>query len=178
MFDSYYRFAKVGVDKAHNKKYLKEIITYSFKSANNYYLAEVEVYVLDIYIVKFFLKKHKRNPLKYNILTNENKCSKVVSTCIRIMLQIHHKNPKASFGFLGANIIDEEIGYEEPKSATKRFMVYRRAMYALFGTETFTHYVDLEHSAYLMISNKNDSVEDVKDNAKKMFDDIFPELAD
>lgn len=178
MFDSYYRFSKVGVDKALNKKYLKEIITYSFKSENNYYLVEVEVYVLDIYIVKFFLKRHKRNPLKYNLLTKENRCSKVVSTCIRIMLQIHFKNPLASFGFLGANIIERESGYEESKSATKRFMVYRRAMYALFGTETFTHYIDLEHSAYLMISNKNDSVEHIKDKAKKMFDDIFPELAD
>jgi hypothetical protein len=178
VFDSYYRFSKVGVDKAHNKQYLKEIITYSFKSDNNYYLVEVEVYVLDIYIIKFFLKKHKRNPFKYNLLTNENRCSRIVSTCIRIMIEIHDKNPKASFGFLGANIIEQESGFEEPKNATKRFMVYKRAMYALFGTETFTHYIDLEHSAYLMISNKNSSVDDVKDSAKKMFEDIFPDLAD
>jgi len=178
VFDSCYRFSKVGVDKAHSKKFLKEGITYSFKTENSYYLVEVEVYAFDIYVIKFFLKKHKRSPLKYNILTNENRCSKVVSTCIRIMLEIHHKNPFASFGFIGANTIDRQTGYEESMQTTKRFIVYRRAMFALFGTETFTHYVDAGHSAYLMISNKNDSVESIKESAKKMFDDIFPQLAD
>ncbi|MEP6613239.1 MAG: hypothetical protein ABJA76_15170 [Mucilaginibacter sp.] len=178
MFDSFYRFHKVGVDKAFNKKYLKEIITYSFRSAHHYYLVEIEVYSSDIYIVKYYLKKHKHNPLKYNILTNEYRSSKVISTCIRIMLQIHSKNPMASFGFLGANTINRATGYEESKRTTKRFQVYKLAMYALFGTQTFTHYTDIEHSAYLMVSNKVKSVDEVKENAKKMFEDIFPELAE
>jgi hypothetical protein len=178
VFDSYYRFHKVGVDKAHHKKYLKEIVTYSFKSANHYYLVEVEVYVPDIYIIKFYLKKDKRNPIKYNILTKENRSSKVISTCIRIMLQIHAGNPLASFGFLGSPIIDKETGYHESRATTKRFMLYRRAMYALFGTKTFTHYIDMQHSAYLMVNNKNQSVEDVKNSARKMFNEIFPELED
>jgi len=99
VFDSHYPFHKVGVNKAHNQGYLKEIITYSFKTNRNYYLVEVEVYALDIYVIKYFLKKDKRNPVKYNILTYENRCSKIISTCIRIMLQIHDKNPLASFGF-------------------------------------------------------------------------------
>ncbi len=178
MFDCYYRFNKVGVDKAHNKTYLKEIVTYSFKSNHNYYLVEVEVYRYNVFIIKYFLKKHKHSSLKYNILTNENRCSKVVSTCIRIMLQIHDKNPLASYGFLGANTVKSETGYSEPKRITKRFLVYRRAMYALFGTETFTHFMDLEHSAYLMISNQDDSVDNIKEKAKMMFEDIFPELAE
>lgn len=178
MFDSSYQFHKVGVDKAFNKRYLKEVITYNFRSNLHYYLVEVEVYSYDVYIVKYYLKKHKHNPLKYNILTKENRSSKIISTCIRIMVEIHSKNPLASFGFIGANIINKETGYEEPKKITKRFRVYRLAMYALFGTETFTHYADIEHSAYLMISNKVKSLNMVKENAKKMFEDIFPELSD
>jgi hypothetical protein len=177
VYDSHYRFCKVGVDKAHNKKHLKEIITYSFRSGN-YYLVEVEVYSYNIYIIKYYLKKHKSNPLRYNLLTNENRCSKIISTCIRILLSIHGKDPVASFGFLGAHIVNRQIGYEEPKNVTKRFRVYRRAMIALFGNQTFTHHLDLEHSTYLMISNKNASVDTIREKAKKMFDDLFPELGD
>jgi hypothetical protein len=177
VFETYYRFCKVGVDKAHNKKYLKEIITYSFRSGN-YYLVEVEVYSYEIYIIKYYLKKNKSNPLRYNLLTNEQKCAKVISTCIRIMLSIYNENPSASFGFLGAHIVKTDINYIEAKNVTKRFRVYRDAIVRLFGLETFTHHRDFEHSTYLMISNKNKDVEDVKEKAKKMFDDIFPELGD
>lgn len=173
MFDSHYRFCKVGSDKAHNKKYLNNVITYSFRSGN-YYLVEVEVYSDDIYIIKYYLKRHKSNPLRYNLLTNEQKCGKVVSTCIRIMLSIYQKNPLASFGFLGANTV--KTNYEEPKAITKRFKVYKYAVISLFGFETFTHHQDLEHSTYLMINNKHKDIETIKEKARKMFDDLFPEL--
>lgn len=175
MFDTYYIFSKVGTDKAHNKKYLKEVLTYSFRSGN-YYLVEVEVYTHDIYIVKYFLKKHRSNPLKYNLLTGEHKSAKVISTCIRIMLSIYNKNKNANFGFLGAHIIVPG-GEIESREETKRFRVYKTAVLGLFGEETFTHHRDTEHSTYLMINNKN-NVEFIKDKAVKMFNDIFPELCD
>jgi hypothetical protein len=94
------------------------------------------------------------------------------------MLEIYNKNPSASFGFIGANIIKKETNYEEPKQLTKRFKIYKMAMYALFGTETFTHFVDKEHSAYLMVNTGVGSVDDIKEEAKKMFEDIFPTLAE
>lgn len=178
MFDSWYKFSKVGVDKTHNKKYLKEVITYSFKSDRNYYLVEVEAYTNHIYIVKFYLKKDKQNPLKYHLLTNENKGSRIISTCIRIMFHIYQKNRLASFGFIGANTISKESGFEEPKQLTKRFRIYKMTMHALFGAETFTHYADNKHSAYLMVNNKSASVTNVRQIAKQMFEDIFPELSE
>ena len=94
------------------------------------------------------------------------------------MLSIYNENPSASFGFLGAHIVKTDINYIEAKNVTKRFRVYRDAIVRLFGLETFTHHRDFEHSTYLMISNKNKNVEDIKEKAKKMFDDIFPELGD
>lgn len=180
MFDSYYRVCKVGVTQALDKKYLKEIITYSFRSNNNYYLIEVEMYIYDIYIIKYYLKKHKTNPLRYNLLTNEQKCSKIISTCIRVLFEIFKKNSKASFGFLGAHIVIKENNkiLIEDKNTTKRFRVYRGAVVRLFGLETFTHHKDITHSTYLMISNNNNNVDTVKEKAKNMFDDLFPELID
>lgn len=175
MFDTHYRFCKVGEDKAHNKKHLKKIITYSFRSGN-YYLVEVEVYNYDIYIVKYYLKKNKSNPLRYNLLTKEHKCAKVISTCLRIMLSIYTSNNNASFGFLGANTIDNN--YNEPKKETKRFRVYRDAVVRLFGEKTFTHHRDFLNSTYLMINNKNESIDLIKEKARKMFEELFPELID
>lgn len=177
MFENYYRFCKVGVDKAHNKKYLQEVITYSFRSGN-YYLVEVERYRYDIYIIKYYLKKNKSNPLRFNLLTHEHKCAKVLSTCIRIMLSIYKSNPSASFGFLGAHIVKTDASFVEEKKLTKRFRVYRTAVVRLFGIETFTHHRDFDHSTYLMINNKNKDIELVKEKARKMFDDLFPELGD
>jgi hypothetical protein len=174
VFESYYKYQKVGVDKANNKKHLKEVITYSFRSAN-YYLVEVEVYQHDIYIIKYYLKKNKSNPLRYNLLTAEHKCAKVISTCIRIMISIYNQNTNASFGFLGAHVIKREIGYVEPKESTKRFRVYRTTAVRLFGLETFTHHRDFVHSTYLMINNKKD-VEVIREKAKSMFNELFPEL--
>ncbi|WEA02669.1 hypothetical protein [Mucilaginibacter sp. SJ] len=51
-------------------------------------------------------------------------------------------------------------------------------MYALLGTETFTHYADASHSAYLMVNNKVDAVNEVKNAARKMFEDLFADLAE
>jgi hypothetical protein len=102
VFDSWYEFSKVGVDKTHNKKYLKEVITYSFKSDRNYYLVEVEAYTNHIYIVKFYLKKDKQNPLKYHLLTNENKGSRIIS-----------------------NLYQDHVSHLSKKSIGK-FWVYRR----------------------------------------------------
>lgn len=178
MFDSWYKYSKVGVDKTHHKKYLLEVVTYSFKSPNNYYLVEIEVYIHNIYIVKFYLKKDKQNPLKYHLLTNENRGSRVISTCIRIMFDIFSQNKLASFGFIGANTIQKESGFEEPKQSTKRFKIYKMTMQALFGAETFTHYADNKHSAYLMVNNKSASNTNIQQVAKQMFEDIFPELSE
>ncbi|TFF35359.1 hypothetical protein [Mucilaginibacter psychrotolerans] len=174
MFNSYYPFHQIRLVKPLANKYLKEIITYNFRSEKNYYLVEVERYALDIYVVKFYLKKHKQSPYKYNILTNEHKGSRVINTCVQIMLSIYHKNELPSFGFVGANTINKESGFEEPKAQTKRFIIYRRVMYALLGTKTFTHYYDALNSTYLMVNNKSESVHQKFIRAKDMFEELFP----
>ena len=85
---------------------------------------------------------------------------------------------KPVLGFLGSYTVKQENGYVEPKNKTKRFRVYQKAILDQIGIETFTHQHDDEHSTYLMISNKNTSVDAVKEKAKKMFNELFPELED
>ena len=176
MFDSYYHFQQVGVQKAHNKKYLIAVTIYSFNIENTRYLVEVEEYHLGIHILKFYPKKNKAFARRFNTLTGEFKCSRIVGTCVRIMLAVLKKKPLCSFGFLGSHTINSTKKYMEKKHNTKRFRIYKYAMESLVGTVHFSHSVNEMNSTYLMINNKLKSVSDIKDRADKMFMDLYPQL--
>lgn len=61
------------------------------------------------------------------------------------MQEISNINPHASFGFIGANML------EEPETNTKRFRVYKRFMATYFTEEIFEHYFNIKKSSYLLI---------------------------
>lgn len=93
------------------------------------------------------------------------------------MLSIYQKNQLASFGFLGAHIVNKGSSIES-KSNTKRYRVYQKAIVRLFGEATFTHHQDKQHSTYLMVNNRHKDVDTIREKAKSMFDDLFPELGE
>lgn len=68
-----------------------------------------------------------------------------INTCIAIMLEIGNINPRASFGFIGANMQDES------DVNTKRFRVYRRFMATYFAGDSFEHFFNVKKSSYLLI---------------------------
>jgi hypothetical protein len=113
VFENFYAFNKVGSKKPHTDPYFVITHIYSFKTNKARYIAEVEEYSHQIYIIKFYRKCDIHNAHKYNILTHEYNCTQIVSTCIRILIEILNKNPAASFGFLGSNSINN--GQEEGK---------------------------------------------------------------
>ena len=177
MFDSAYHFNKVGFQNAHQKKYLVSVATYSFRTENQYYLVEVERYKYDIFIIKYFLKKHKSNKKRFNLLSHEFKCSKIVATCVNIMLSILRKHPIANLGFLGAHTIDLANRYEEKKSNTRRFKIYKYAIEELIDTDFFIHFMDEQNSTYLIVNKKISNPDELSLIATDMFIDIHPELA-
>lgn len=63
------------------------------------------------------------------------------------MLSIYKANPTASFGFVGANGVDEDI------SETKRYKVYTTIIATYFSDKHFFHKENKEKSAYLLINN-------------------------
>lgn len=101
-----YAFSKVGNDLANSKESLISIITYSFKTPANWYLVEVEKYKQNAFVIKYFLKKHKKHKFRYNLLSNEFKCRPVVMTVINILLEILNKKKLASFAFIGSHTTD------------------------------------------------------------------------
>ena len=150
--------------------------TYFFSTEGEKYIIEVEEYSQNIFIIKFFPKRLKDNSKRFNMLTGENKMGKIVATCIQLVLQLLKKNRTASFGFIGSHTYDGKRKYEESKACTKRFRIYRYAVYGLIGEEAFTHYMEERNSTYLLVNNIHDDVDQVREKANSMFDEIFPTL--
>ena len=174
MFDVYYAFNKVDTERPIKNNFLICTHNYTFKAGATPYIAKVEEYPDNIFIIKFFRKQDRKRIDRYHVLTNEFKCTKIVSTCIRILISILEKNENASFGFLGANTINKE--YEELRGETKRFKIYKRAMENLVGENIFEHTMDTINSTYLMVNRRNQTTDDFIERAKEMFNEIFPAL--
>ncbi len=145
-------------------------LLYSFKStkSNQTYWVWVEVYKYHVYAVKFHLKAHRNSPHRYNVMTGLNEARQCIHTCMAIMAEVAKTDPKASFGFIGANKLDEtEVN-------TKRFRVYRRFMLTLFGNEEYRHFVSVPKSAYILINRKAlqeypNLIEDVVEGFKTLY---------
>lgn len=173
--DTSYHYRRVGDHSAltTNRKLVEHLSIYSFKTSNYPYLVEVEQYPHNIYVLKFYRRIHKGNKERFNLLTNEGRCSRIVGTCFSIFMDIYKKNPLASFGFIGSYTIDKKTGNVEPKSSTKRFKIYSLAVISYFGEETFTHFQNPANSVYLAISNKNIAVMKIADEANKILESLL-----
>jgi hypothetical protein len=178
MFDNSYPITRLFSKNIKNNKYLKNKTTYSFNIEKSKYLIEVEEYKCDVFIIKFCLASQKNNTKRFNMLTGQNKVGSIVATCIQVILQVLKRNNEANFGFIGSHTFDPKRKYEEKKECTKRFKIYRYAVYNLIGEESFTHFMEERNSTYLLVNNKLDNVDNVKNAANKMFDTIFPTLRD
>lgn len=155
MFDKSYTYHYHGYKKdVHGEAWLKEH-KFSFDCRlNQRYIVNVEEYPYDMYVPKFHLKAHTDSDQKYQLLTGFNDASRVISTCIRVMLSFHKENPAASFGFVGINLVNES------KETTKRFRVYRQLMINLFSPIKFSHFEYEQESAYIILNKQRQSEEE------------------
>lgn len=120
---------------------------YSFKStkSNECYWVWVECYDLHVYAVKFHLKRHRNSPNKYSIMTGTGEPRRIINTCVAIMLEIAKEDSQSSFGFIGSNMVGEDI------ANTKRYRVYKILMLTYFSDMYFQHKENDGRSAYLLI---------------------------
>lgn len=174
MFENNYPFIKVGCKSTFNHNNYVRTHIYAFRTERYRYLIEVEQYLNEIFIIKFYRKQDKSRDCKFNILTHENNCTKIVSTCIQVLIRILQTHPKASFGFLGSHTIDGDK--VEARNNTKRFKVYKAAMENLIGDTVFAHSMDVIHSTYLMINKQNEPEDEFLTTAREMFEDLFPSM--
>jgi len=95
------------------------------------------------------------------MLTNLKQATRVIRTCIEIMLYfIDKKNPWASFIFIGAQL------QEESTKNTKRFRVYKMIMENFFSPTEFDHYLHEENSIYIILNKLK--IEDAPNALKHM----------
>ncbi|MFN3489554.1 MAG: hypothetical protein ACK4YV_10495 [Emticicia sp.] len=173
MFDSGYKFALISKTTVSKKLFLRQRI-YNFRSLFRRYIAVVEEYELNVFIVKFFPVSHKLSDKKYNVIFNDFDAPRVIRTCIDIMLSIATENELASFGFIGANTISED--FYENEINTQRFRIYRRIMLNFFREESFSHLEEPSISAYLMVNKKNKNFEELTPKIVEMFQEVYPDL--
>ena len=142
-----YHFVQ-NLDAKNESNSILERKLYSFKSdkTSQVYHLIVDVCKFNTYVVKFYLKNHRYSKRKYNILSNLNEPRNVLYTCLCILIrEIYNINPKASFGFIASNLINES------KNNTKRFRFYEKFISTFVGNKTFNHYKYEEFSAYILI---------------------------
>jgi len=167
-----YRFVKKDVEAWQGlATFMTHRLLYSFKSTktNQTYWVWVEVYQHHFYAVKFHLKNHRDSEHKYNVMTGLNEARQCIRTVMAIMNEVGENDPLASFGFIGANMLDESESY------TKRFRVYERFMLSYFSTENYEHVTNYQKSAYMLLSRQALAQEpDLLNILVKGFHDLYP----
>ncbi len=144
---------------------------YRFKSTKSKltYLVRVERYEHNMYAVKFYQKNHRLSPKKYQILSHTFEARRIIYTCMNVMFSVLKENPRASFGFIGANCEDED------EANTKRYRIYRKIMATKISEERFIHTRNQEKSAIMLINR-----EELKEypNLVEIIEKTFQELYD
>ena len=118
----------------------------------NKYLVEVEEYQYSVYAIKFYLRNHKNNRSRFEVLTGEQDAFRILSTCLKIITDTLplKEEPYASFGFMGAPLTKE--GGE---ANNKRFRVYRQIMQNRFSPQSFVHIANSEKNTYVLVNKAN-----------------------
>lgn len=150
---------------------------YSFKCEFNHaYIVEVEKHNSSIYLFQFYLKSHTDSDDKYSLTTpinsKKNKSGArnfliILNTIQDLMFSYLSRNPKASFGFVGARTINikkikpvlktkrlEHQNEDNTFSNTQRFRIYTSYVQRSFSEEKFNHIEFKSLSSYILL-NRN-----------------------
>lgn len=149
MFDKPYEFRYKNFARCGPQEPFLRVHTYKFMVAGAPYIMRAEEYDWKLFAVKFYPKSFEDSPNRYNKLTNAGHASRIFSTCMRIMLDLYSREPKASIGFIGVTTESES-----QKSRTKRFRLYARLMEEFFSPLTFSHKRYARYSAYLLLNQR------------------------
>lgn len=135
---------------------LRIIDLWTFRSlkSNKRYIVEVEGFENEFFGLKFYWKGVEKSKNRYSLLTNDFEPRTIVRSCIEVMLEYYRKNRLASFGFVAAPDLDEDVRNKKIKktSGSRRFKFYQRMMINLFGPKTFFQVSDTTNTIYLLVN--------------------------
>lgn len=142
---------------------------YSFTSSDNNqrYIIRAEYHKGDIFGIKFYAKNHEHSKNKYQIITGYKYPIRVFITCASVIPLLSKTYPKASFGFIGARSIKQNVIIEN-QEMNIRFKIYTNHIPQLIGDKLFEHYEYPAISSYLIV-NRNHDTESKKSEIEEMF---------
>lgn len=152
----YYKSKFIMRSKANDSLRIIDLWTFRSDKSNKRYIVEVEGFEKEFYGIKFYWKGVEKSKKRYSMLTNDYEPRTIVRSCIEVMLEYYRKNPLASFGFVAAHDLEEDIRGKNINigAGSRRFRFYQRMMVNLFGPVTFCQTADTTNTIYLMINMK------------------------
>lgn len=148
-----------------------------------HYIIRAEYHIEDVFAIKFYCKKDRKSPFKYNKILNKHTYGTVIKifhTCLSLVPILLKKHPKCNFAIYSARSVD----LKNPKRLTEdilinqRFRIYTPFIQQRIGSETFTHFKYDAISSYLLVNNQVGNV-DIKENQiKTMFERTYQSLPD
>lgn len=168
MFDQSFEFRHINSQET-LQPYHHISHNYAFRGkSGKRYIAIAEQHDHSIFCVKFCLAEHKRRPDRFNILSNLNECSRVITTISHIITHdLLKKDEFATFVFIGSNSPNEQI------NNTKRFRLYEKIITAKVSPVRFEHRILEEYSAYVIVnrdSSNPDILHLIVEKIKTVFD--------
>ncbi|MEM1326205.1 MAG: hypothetical protein AAGI23_09640 [Bacteroidota bacterium] len=158
MFDSSYSYRSLGKQSGlPNANDFKTAWLYFFDDKfGNRYIARLEEFEHEVYFVKFHRRKDKNSNNKYRVQTNVNDSTRIIGTCIQIILDfLEHKCVTASFGAVG--VVSED---EETQSPSQRFRIYELLFKNIFSDIDFIH-ADMPSANATFIVNRKAKVDQI-----------------
>jgi len=136
-------------DKSAKDELMEYVLQYRFKSrkSNHTYIVRLEKYHEHAYCVKFFDKANMLSDSKFSLRTSTFEPRTILYTIFHIMLDVYHKDPKASFFFIGADDEKDEMG-----EATRRYRIYRSFVSNVLSNKIFSHHRNNELSLYILVN--------------------------
>lgn len=130
------------------------------------YFIEVECYLHHLYVAKFYLRIHKNLKNRYKLIINDGDGFRILSTCIKLALEIYSRDSKASFGYIGESKEDEN------SFNTQRYRVYSALSIRYFSPKKYDHFKDEKNSVYFLLNKSNAPINEdiVSEYLKKYFD--------
>lgn len=107
-----------------------ESYTYKFRTTKKKpYFILVNVYDNNVHFIKFYPKRLQQSPNKYKKrVGNVDELTRIVSTCVKLALNIYSKNNDAIFGFHGQW---DEKDVDRNDRNSQRYRIYKRAVISI-----------------------------------------------
>ncbi len=153
-----YELRFIQCDRCHDDSaHLASYIFKFFSPITKYfYVVKAEYHETDVFAIKFYCKKDKRNDFKYSIIINKGDIGNVIMTCAKVIPALLNKYPKASFAFAAARSYDTNSKTIEPLYRTQRYRIYCDMIPKKFGQQTFSHHTNDDISSYLLYNRQSD----------------------